>query len=80
MKSFVDSPWGQAALAFLRVAVATLLGAWLQAGTPLQVTPDELVGWVEVALSAGVALVLSNYFGPWEDRYGYQKEVTRPEA
>ena len=73
-KNIWATPAGQATLAFLRVFVAAVLGAWLQAGMTLRgLTWDLAVTWVEVGLSAGVALVLANYLGPWETRYGRNK-------
>lgn len=74
MKEFIASGVGQACFAFLRVFTATVLGAWLQAGMTLRgLSVDLMLGWVEVGLAAGVALVIANYFGPWETRYGREK-------
>lgn len=62
------------ALAVVRVFAATVLAAWLQAGTPVHnLSGATLVGWVELGLTAGVGLMLANYFGPWETRYGVKK-------
>lgn len=59
------------ALALIRVFLATVLACWLDAGTPVHnLAGDVVVGWVELGLTASVGLVLANYFGPWETRYG----------
>ena len=64
----------QAGLAALRVFVATVLAAWLQAGTPVSnLSGATVVTWVELGLTAAVGLVLANYLGPWETRYGRKK-------
>jgi hypothetical protein len=74
MQTFLSSPLGQAALSFLRVFAATVLASWFDAGMTLRnLSGDLIVGWVELGLAAGVALVLANYFGPWEKRYGRGK-------
>jgi hypothetical protein len=62
---------GQALLSFLRVAGATVLACWVDAGMPLStLTGADLVVWVELGVQAGAGLVLLNYLGPWEKRYG----------
>ena len=74
LKKVLASPFGQAALAFLRVAAATVVASWVHAGMPTRnLDGHSLVGWVELGLQAGVALVMANYVGPWEKRYGLGK-------
>lgn len=76
-KTFLEKPFGQAALSFLRVFTATFLASWLDAGMTLRnLTGGLVVEWVELGLAAGTALVLANYFGPWEKRYGRNKPPT----
>ena len=73
METIVEAlrPWKQPALAFLRVFVATVVACWVNAGLPvLAFSPSELLGWVELGVQAGAMLVIANYLGPWEQRYG----------
>ena len=43
----------------------------MNAGLPvLAFSPSELLGWVELGVQAGAMLVIANYLGPWEQRYG----------
>lgn len=70
LKAFFGTPAGQAVLAFLRVTGATLVGCWLNAGMPLILSVDVVAAWLELAVQAGLALVVANYLGPWEKRYG----------
>ena len=72
VREFLATGLGQALLSFGRVFLATVVGCWLAAGTPLDVTLGDLARWVEVGLEASVALVVVNYLGPWEKRYGRQ--------
>lgn len=70
-KAFFRTSEGQATLAFVRVALATVFGCWANAGFPVsQLESAALVGWVDLAIKAAAALVLANYIGPWERRYG----------
>lgn len=73
LKAFLSTPAGQATLAFLRVTGATLVGCWMNAGTPLTPSADQAAAWLQLAVQAGAALVVANYFGPWEKRYGRTK-------
>lgn len=68
--AFFATSTGQATLAIVRVFLATLLGCWLTAGSPLPPSAADLSSWVAVAGSAAVSLVIANYLGPWEKRYG----------
>lgn len=78
--AFLKSQAGQIASSFLRVFLATLTGCYLQAGVGFDVTADEAKAWIELAVEAGLALVMANYFGPWEKRYGRNKErVVQPQ-
>ena len=70
LRNFLASRFGQMLLSFGRVFLATMVGCWIAAGTPLDVTLADLGRWVEVGLEASVALVVANYLGPWEKRYG----------
>lgn len=70
---FAATKLGQAVLSFLRVAVAAMLGAWVQDGVPLSL--DGFDAYLQLGVAAGAALVLANYFGPWEKRYGRNKRA-----
>lgn len=68
---------GQAVLAFLRVAAATVAACWLDAGLPVSdLTLAEIGSWCELGVQAGAALVLVNHFGPWEKRYGHKRTTS----
>lgn len=68
---FLATQVGQALLAFLRVVAVTFLAGWTAAGTPVfDMTLAMVADWLELAIQAGVALVMLNYVGPWEQRYG----------
>lgn len=74
LDAFLASSVGKASLAFLRVAAATLLACWVNAGLPVQdLTSSLVLGWVELSIQAGAALVIANFLGPWETRYGRNK-------
>lgn len=71
------TPVGQAALSFLRVALAALVASWVNAGMPVrELSGSSVLDWIELAVQAGAALVIANYFGPWEQRYGVSKKQT----
>jgi fluoride ion exporter CrcB/FEX len=73
---FWATPVGAATGAFLRVFVATATATWMQAGLPIyDLTLPELAKFVELGLQAGASLVILNYFGPWEQRYGREQKV-----
>ena len=74
VKSFLESRLGQALASFLRVLTATVLACWVNAGMGLA-TQEEFLGWVQLGLQAAGGLVLANWFGPWEKRYGLGKSV-----
>lgn len=60
--------------AFGRVFLATLVACWTAAGMPIyDLTGADFASWVQLALQAAAALVIANYFGPWEKRYGRNK-------
>lgn len=81
LKQLWQGPAGRAAAAFLRVFLATVVACWVDAGLPVRdLTGDSLVGWVELGIQTGFALVLANYFGPWESRYGRNKGSARADA
>lgn len=70
LKSWLASPMGQAVLAAARVFAATMLGCWLAAGSPVLPSLDQLADWLSVAGPSSLSLVITNYLGPWEKRYG----------
>lgn len=74
---FFHSGIGQALLAFLRVALATLVALWMDAGLPISDLTWATTGeWAELAIQAGATLVIVNYFAPWERRYGVPSKGT----
>lgn len=76
LKLAVASKYGQALLSGLRVALATIAACWMQAGLPISdLAVADVAAWVELGLQAGAALVLANWFGPWEKRYGLNKKT-----
>ena len=71
LKLFKKSKVGQAVLAFLRVFAVTVVACWVDAGMPVtEFSAADLGEWVELGVQAAAGLVLVNYFGPWEKRYG----------
>lgn len=61
--------------AFGRVFLATLVASWTASGMPIyDLSVSDFASWVELALQAAAALVIANYFGPWEKRYGRNKD------
>lgn len=77
-KTFVESPWGQAALAFGRMFTVTLVAQWVNAGLPISTFEvAAFLGWLELAAQTGAGLVIANYLGPWEERYGLQPRADR---
>lgn len=71
LASFAATSAGQMAASFLRVAVAAAFAAWMAAGFPVDtLSGADLTHYVVLGVQAGAALVLANYFGPWEKRYG----------
>lgn len=75
MKQFLDSEFAQMLNAGWRIGLVTALTLWLQAGLPMRdLGLDQFLAWVQVGAQAGVTLVIVNYFGPWEKRYGRAKE------
>jgi hypothetical protein len=77
MREFLATVPGQMLLSFSRVFAATFLACWLEKGMTLRdLTGGIVVEWVELGLVAGVTLVLANYFGPWESRYGRRRRKT----
>lgn len=72
-KALLATQFGQVLLSFLRVAAATVVGAWINAGSPLSPSGGDVTTWLELGISAGVTLVVVNYLGPWEKRYGRNK-------
>ena len=74
-KAAIASQIGQALLAGLRVLLATVVALWVNAGMPVSDLTMAMLGdWVELGIQAGAALVIANYFGPWEKRYGLNKD------
>lgn len=73
-EQFFKTPAGQMVrqmvLSFLRVGAAAAVAAWIAAGTPLTPSGSQILDWAQVGVSAAVALVVANYIGPWEKRYG----------
>ena len=68
---FRHSVPGQALLSFGRIFVATFAASWVSAGMPvLELDSTQVLDWVQLAVQAGAGLVIANYFGPWETRYG----------
>lgn len=73
-KSFVESQWGQAALAFARMFAVTLVACWVNADMPIrEFILDDLYGWLELSVQAAAGLVIANTLGPWEKRYGKRR-------
>jgi hypothetical protein len=71
MQTFLESATGQAVLSFLRVFAATVVACWVDAGMPVtEFALADLGGWLELGVQAGAALVIANFLGPWEKRYG----------
>lgn len=71
LRTFLKTPLGAASLAFLRVTLAAIVAAWVNAGLPMSdLTGGQVEGFIRVGLTAGIALVTANAVGPWEKRYG----------
>jgi hypothetical protein len=71
---FFNTDFGQMLNAAWRVALVTMLTLWLQAGLPMRALEiDQVWAWLELGAQAGVTMVIVNYFGPWEKRYGRGK-------
>lgn len=74
--AFLKSQAGAIASAFVRVALAAAFAAWMAAGFPVQdLALSNVADYLELGVQAGAALVLANYFGPWETRYGRASKV-----
>lgn len=72
----LKSQFGAMLKSFARVAVAAAFAAWMSAGFPVtNLSGDDLTNYLELGVQAGAALVLANYFGPWETRYGPQAKL-----
>lgn len=76
---FWATPVGAATGAFLRVFAAASAAEWMQAGQPVfDLSGAEVAEMVEIGVQAGAALVIVNWFGPWERRYGKTPRVQDP--